>query len=876
MTTRRTALTAALLLCLAIAPLAGAQGPAGLPAWGTEPSPNAGFPRNVLSGVDALTPTDAWAVGHYNAAGFNHPRPLVEHWDGTEWTSIVPDWPEESELFGVAAVAPDDVWMVGGYQSGGQALIAHWDGSALTTVPHPNPAGFNRLYAVTAISADDVWAVGELSNDISNTLALHWDGTSWTHVPTPTGAGYSHLYGVAAVSSDDVFAVGNDGNNAFSLHWDGSDWSSLPTPSRGFSTVLRSVSATPAGDVWAVGDSGFDSVTLRWSGTAWDEVPAPDPGPQFLDLDGVTTISATNAWAVGVYDVPGGRWQTLTMHWDGAQWSVVDSQAPDPQINRLYGVSALPQGEAWAVGYGGNTGTLALRRVDESWVLTMTPNEGTGANVLNAISVHTTHDIWTVGHAQQKSLTMHYDGSAWTVVPSPNRVYGIRLEDVVAIATDDVWAVGWTGSNSFDDENIALHWDGTSWTIVPTPQPGNGIDRLFAIDAAAPNDVWAVGTFGDIQGSFFSSILHWDGTSWSLETDDCDTYGGLTGITVVSPDDVWAVGDSTTCHFDGKRWMEVPSPQPRPEYYEIAYPLEDISAAAADDVWAVGARITDNGWYIQWRSLAEHWDGSQWTLTPFVPGTLLRGVEAVSSDDVWAVGTDSFGPLISHFDGTEWSIVPTPESGRGGRLAGIDEATNDLRMSPIKGPGTLWAAGHYRPGQLVERTLIQRAPSPTQGAIVGHTNVSFATVSWFGPESGSTTTDLYGDYQVGGLQAGAYTFVATEPGCTPDSRSVIVVAGVTKIQDFQIGCNRAVGSSKWRPGKHGSSTPRKAPRLRRQAGSWSTSRTRAGCGARTAASGPTSSRRRASRSTESASTSSSRASRTGSTTQRTCRRISSS
>jgi hypothetical protein len=531
-------------------------------------------------------------------------------------------------------------------------------------------------------------------------------------------------------------------------------------------------------------------MTLRWTGSAWNEVPAPDPGQQFLDLDGVTTISATNAWAVGVHDVPGGRWQTLTMHWDGSAWSVVASPSPDPQINRLYGVSALPQGELWAVGYGGGTGTLALRRAGQSWVTTVTPNEGTGDNVLNGISVNTPRDIWAVGHAQQRSLTMHYDGSVWSVVPSPNREHGIRLEDVVAIASNDVWAVGWTGSNNFDDENIALHWDGTEWTIVPTPQFGTGIDKLLAIDAAGPNDVWATGFFGTAQGGFFSSILHWDGTSWSIAADDCDTYWGLTGVTVVSATDVWAVGNATTCHFDGKRWMKVPSPQPRPEYYEVAYPLEDVSGVTANDVWAVGARITDNGWYIAWQSIAEHWDGSEWTLTTFVPGTLLNGVEALSANNVWAVGRNSYGPLIVHYDGTEWSTVPTPEWGRGGWLGGIDVTKKGARPSPSFSSANLWAAGHYRPGNVGSRTLIQRVPSPTQGAVVGHSNVGLSTVSWFGPENGSTSTDPSGAFEVGGLQAGQYTFIATEPGCTPDSEQVTVVAGVTQVVNLQVDCDR--------------------------------------------------------------------------------------
>jgi hypothetical protein len=410
---------------------------------------------------------------------------------------------------------------------------------------------------------------------------------------------------------------------------------------------------------------------------------------------------------------------------------------------------------------------------------------------------------------------------------------------------------------------------------VATPQPGDGTDRLFAIDATGPNDVWATGFYENELGQYRSSIFHWNGTSWSNVENDCDIYGGLTGVTLISPSEGWAVGNAETCHYNGKSWREVPSPQPRGEYYEIGYPLEDVSGASPSDVWAVGARIIDNGWYISWQSFTEHWDGTEWRLNDRVPGTLLTGVEAVATNDVWAVGRNSYGPQIVHYDGQVWSTVPTPEWGRGGRLAGMDIARNEKAAGLAKG-GALWAAGHYSPGNVGNRTLIQRAPSTTQGAVVGHSNVGFSTISWFGPESGSTEADGTGAYEIGGLQAGTYTFVATEPSCTPDSRSVTVVAGMTKIQDFQIGCNRAVGSSAWKPGKHDSSAPSTASRPHRRAGSSPTWRKRAGCAARTWASGPTSSRRRGSRNTGSASTSSSRASRTGSTTLRACRRTSSS
>jgi hypothetical protein len=428
-----------------------------------------------------------------------------------------------------------------------------------------------------------------------------------------------------------------------------------------------------------------------------------------------------------------------------------------------------------------------------AWGIEQAPNVG---GVLNAISVRAHDDIWAVGYfngeVNSRTLTMHFDGSAWTVVPSPNLPDGNRLEDVVALSSTNVWAVGWTSNPStLDNRSFSMHWDGTSWTIVPTPQPGgSSVDRLKAVDAAGPNDVWATGVYWDSQTHGHSVLLHWDGKSWRrvavgapslrlLPTSECDTYSGLTGLTVVSAHDVWAVGDETTCHYNGASWREVPSPQPRPEYNEFTYPLEDVSAAAPNDVWAVGARTVESLNGVEWETFAEHWNGSAWTPFYFVPvGQIFLGVDAVAANDVWAVGTDDYGAMIAHYDGSEWTHVPTPASGQGGDLGGIDSAA----------PDDLWAAGFTFNGNVIEH-----APSSTQGAVVGATNVSFSTVSWFGPVNGSTQADAFGGYEAGGLPAGTYTFTATEPGCVPDSRSVTVQSGATLTEDFHINCGPGPG-----------------------------------------------------------------------------------
>jgi Carboxypeptidase regulatory-like domain len=85
-------------------------------------------------------------------------------------------------------------------------------------------------------------------------------------------------------------------------------------------------------------------------------------------------------------------------------------------------------------------------------------------------------------------------------------------------------------------------------------------------------------------------------------------------------------------------------------------------------------------------------------------------------------------------------------------------------------------------------TLAERAPSPTSGAVTGDTHAGGATVSWFGPESGSTLSELSGVYVVAGLTPGTYNLVATFPGCDPATATVTVSAGVTLTQNLPVAC----------------------------------------------------------------------------------------
>src|SRR5262249_9465555 len=60
------------------------------------------------------------------------------------------------------------------------------------------------------------------------------------------------------------------------------------------------------------------------------------------------------------------------------------------------------------------------------------------------------------------------------------------------------------------------HWDGTKWSVVPSPDPGAAGNHLYAVDAVSPNDVWAVGQELTGQVPDLGLVEHWNGLRWSV------------------------------------------------------------------------------------------------------------------------------------------------------------------------------------------------------------------------------------------------------------------------------------------------------------------------------------------------------------------------
>jgi hypothetical protein len=359
-TTRRTVRSAALSAVLVL----GFASPASAATWSPVPSPNLTQFHNVLWGVDALSPSSAWAVGRADTGTLPINRPVVERWNGTSWTVSPSPLPAGGgELRDVDATSAGQAWAVGFSNSsnGFNTLTERWNGSSWRIVPSPNVGAQNFLVGLKALPSGDAWAVGSHNVPGSlafSTMALRWNGTAWNVIPTPDTADFeNHLLAVDGTAPDDVWAVGHSRNGDYSvsvplaMHWDGSAWSIMPTPT-GRDASLEGVVALARNDVWAVG-STFSLAqlwhvpfALHWDGQRWSEVAVPSPSPQGGRLSGVAALSPTRVYAVG----QGGGTASMVTRWNGQRWATDSTSS----AGTVWDAAAAGPGTVWAVGQRGN------------------------------------------------------------------------------------------------------------------------------------------------------------------------------------------------------------------------------------------------------------------------------------------------------------------------------------------------------------------------------------------------------------------------------------------------------------------------------------------------------------------------------------------
>ena len=312
----------------------------------------------------------------------------------------------------------------------------------------------------------------------------------------------------------------------------------------------------------------------------------------------------------------------------------------------------------------------------------------------------------------------------WGIVPVP----GTGLDDVV-LGTDCpdpsfCVAVGASiagiNSNHSSFTSLVERWDGSSWSLTPVPvPPGAAGAGFFAVDCTSATDCWAVGARLGVAGNNTEPLIeHWDGSSWTAAVSPAlpGTGAGL---------------------------------------------LQGVACGSATDCWALGVTDDDTGAALH--SVAEHWDGSTWSLVPVAPSgqtyDQLTGVTCPSASDCWAVGAagptqqnPNFLPifpaaagdqgLVEHWDGTSWSVVPSvvEDAPGGGYLTGV----TCVAASDCWSTGSTTDASGDAAGVLVEHwdgtswaPVAAPTPAGTDTGILSSVSCTDASHCWAAGSSGT-------------------------------------------------------------------------------------------------------------------------------------------
>lgn len=502
-------------------------------AWSAQPTPN---PANgAPAGLDAVScagTTACVAVGSYHVS--YHHQLIAETWNGSTWTlttlpqpKYVQGGPAVAGAYGISCPAVDACVAAGDFQN--QPLIEKWDGAQWSaqelTLPS-NYYGPMPLKAISCASAAACAAVGQYGGTGAVTYTLvagTWQAQTF---------GSLSLSGVACWSAGDCQAVGTSSSNFTGAALSsGSTFGSetIPNPEGVAHSTLAAISCPTSSACTAVGTSGAPPgkpspvFAERWDGRTWAIQHMPSVATDEAYPDAISCPTTSSCVAVGLDNSLQGNASTTalwTWVWDGSAWSshgIVKLPAGYGAIFRSVSCATANSCEAAGADLVDSSFHPLLYHWNGSaWTRQPAPlPPGESSGELTSISCPAASFCLAVGSAKDSSgVTEWYDerygGSTWTTDVMPQDNSRDELWSVSCATTSRCTAVGGT------DEAVAETWNGTGWTISNPINPDNGSGLLYSVSCPSTTACLAV---GENQGVNTQQALaeSWNGTNWATQ-----------------------------------------------------------------------------------------------------------------------------------------------------------------------------------------------------------------------------------------------------------------------------------------------------------------------------------------------------------------------
>lgn len=292
------------------------------------------------------------------------------------------------------------------------------------------------------------------------------------------------------------------------------------------------------------------------------------------------------------------------------------------------------------------------------WTVVATPSNGAP---LYGVSCTSTSMCVAVGGPG--ALIESWDGSSWTITPSPSEGDHSILWSTSCASPVDCVAVGnYTPAGTKGQQTLIESFDGTSWSFVSSPNSASH-NNLYGVSCTSEHFCMAVGFSYTGPDPIYESLVEtWNGRNWSVGTDP--DIGELTGVSCVSSSDCTVTGANQLATWNGTAWT-VPS---------ITLGANDsltaVTCESASQCVAVGQQMVSSS--PDFRTLVLFRHGKNWYVVPSpnrgpATGTgatdnQLLSVSCTSGEKCVAVG-DGNGSLVELWNGKSWRIVPSGNLG---------------------------------------------------------------------------------------------------------------------------------------------------------------------------------------------------------------------
>jgi hypothetical protein len=305
-----------------------------------------------------------------------------------------------------------------------------------------------------------------------------------------------------------------------------------------------------------------------------------------------------------------------------------------------------------------------------------TPSANSG--LLLGVSCTSSSFCMAVGTSTGTTLTESWNGTVWSVLPSPNpSSIADSLTSVSCPSPTDCVAVGNSYNTASTYQDLVESWDGTTWSVMSAPVFAGDNSSFNSVSCTTSTYCVAVGytqASSGVDPLFMPLLESWNGTSWSVDSTPSPEYNStfFRSVSCASSTSCMAVGQTTECvpvmgssvcftgqmlveSWDGANWSIDTTPNEN-----ATDELFGVSCTSPTSCVGMGTYYNNSTGVT--RALVESWNGTTWSVIynlSLSVGSGAGNVSCLSLTDCMGVGQSANQTLALSWNGTVLSVVPS-------------------------------------------------------------------------------------------------------------------------------------------------------------------------------------------------------------------------